>query len=255
MRKEKKEEEIKEEKKETKEKKSIEKKEKEIFNIEDKLKDKAETENIEQETQETSKEEIKRQNEILKNFFIWLGVVIFIVIIAIVGINSIRNFKYKGLEFSSEKYGDLIFYKTSFPVRYEDKVTGKVVSADYNFYIRNDPRNLDKKVLINGNIIFRENIVLDLTTEELFCDGDWNLAMGNLMKFNLFGINLLVKNQTIKYEPENEYMFITINKGNVTEIKQLNETSYEININNCEILSAVERLMVEAFIRYKELNN
>ena len=73
---------------------------------------------------------------------------------------------------------NIIFYKTALPVIYNEEI------VPYNFYLRNDPRKLN--VPVNGRISFKNNMVLEVTTEELFCDGDWNLAIGNIQ--NLYGI-------------------------------------------------------------------
>lgn len=210
-------------------------------------------ETAEKKVEEKMSEELEKQEaKQLKTFFAVLGGILLFFFVAYLVILSLNNFTYKGADFKMVKEGDLIFYNTNFPVY--NVATGKKV-GDYNFYFRNDPRELDKSVLMEGDIIFRKNIVFDLTTENLFCDGDWNLAMGNIAKLNLFGINVLIKNQSQIYLPANEFMFITINQGNQTEIKQTDENSYEMNVNNCEILPAAERFMIEAITRNNELNN
>ncbi len=244
----------------TKEKKSIEKKErkdKEIIKIEDKIEKretdkkivKAEIENIEQETQETPKEEIKKQNEILKNFFIWMGVFVFIVIIAIVGINSIKHFKYKELEFSTEKYGELIFYKTSLPVNYKDGATGKVISADYNFYFRNDPRELEN-ISFNGDMILKENMVINMTND-FNCDGDGVIAIANLLNlYKVIGVNVIKDENATCDDIYGRYMFLRIKEGNETKINDygLSGGCYNIYIKDCEILEGTERFMLETLI-------
>ena len=108
-----------------------------------------------------------------------------------------------------------------------------------------------------------------MTTEELFCEGDWNLGFNNALNlFNILGFNVSVKNETTKYEPASEFMFITIQIENSTNIEKKSatidlgktgqietkdENSYNLNINNCEVLPVFERLMIEAFVRYQEV--
>ena len=165
-----------------------------------------------------------------------------------------RNFEYKGVDFEIEKYCDakpcLTFYKTSIPINYKDSVTGKIIDADYNIYLRNNPEDLED-VLINGEVNFRENMVLDINTENLFCDGDWVIAIGNLQNLHILGINLIAKNESeIRiYVPAEQFMYVDIRESNETSIEQLNENTYNLNVNNCEILKATERLMLEAFIQ------
>lgn len=225
------------------------------------------------EKEEQDKEQEKSHNKIMRGFLI--GIVSFAIMFVIVLfiVKSTNNFSYKGVEFEVDKttLAGKTVYRTSIPVERKDSITGKIISnANYNFWLRNDPRQLDKKVpIINGDIEFKKNIVLDLTTEELFCEGDWNLGLMNTVNlFNLLGFNVSVKNETSKYEPVNGFMFITIQSGNSTniekkfatvdlkgtgEIETKDENSYNLNINNCEVLPAFERLMLEAFARYKEV--
>ncbi len=198
----------------------------------------------------------KKENLILRNFFICVGLIILVIAIIVFSVNRLNYFKFEGIEFNKEKYGNLLFYRTFIPVKYSDGATGNVVSTEYNFRLRNDPRELKSKVPVIGNIYFRKNIVLDVTTKELFCDGDWNLAFGDIQsRFGILDMNVLVKNETMNYS-SNDFIFITINKVNETptEIRQMDEYHYQMNVNDCEILPAEERLMLEALIRYYKLN-
>ena len=205
--------------------------------------------------QENGLEESKTQNKILKRIFIAMGVFVVVILIAVYGISSLASFKYKGVDFKMIKEGDLIFYQTSIPVGYTDKITGDVVSADYNFYLRNDPRKLEKQVpIVGGNVTFKKNMVLELTTENLYCQGDWMIGLQNSINlYNLLGFNLTAENETVAYLPPENYMFIIIKEANQTNINKIGETTYEMNVNNCEVLAAFERLMVEAFVKCKEV--
>ncbi len=208
-----------------------------------------------------TKNEINEQNKTLKKVFIGVGVFIGVILLCVWFINSVRYFEYEDVKFSVIKEGELILYNTALPVYTQTGVSlsGQSILTervgDYNFYLRNDPRKLEY-IPFNGEILFRENMVLDVTTEELFCEGDWSLAIGNIQRlYPLVGINLLVKNESATYKPENEHMFITINKRNQTEIKQLDEFNYEINVNICEILKATEKFMVETFVKIAKREN
>lgn len=206
-------------------------------------------------SQEISNEQAKTHNKILRNIFIFIGVFVLFIVLAVYWFNSINSFKYRGVDFRVVKEGELIFYQTSIPVGYKDKITGQVVSADYNFYLRNDPRKLENKVLIEGgDISFRKNMVLELTSEELYCQGDWMLALHNAVNlYNLLGFNLIVENESIAYIPIEDYMFIVIQESNVTNINKIGESTYEINVNDCEVLAVFERLMIETFVKCKEV--
>jgi hypothetical protein len=126
--------------------------------------------------------------------------------------------------------------------------------ADYDFYLRNDPRKLDNKVPIVGDIVFRKNMVLNVTTENLFCNGYWNLALSNLYDlYNIMEVDVLIWKENENYSPEKDYMFVTFNEANVSEIRK-EKNVYNLNVNNCEVLEVAERLMVETFRQFKELN-
>ncbi len=221
---------------------------------------------------ENKQEEEKSHNKIMRGFLIGIisFAIMFVIVIFIV--KSTNNFSYRGVEFEvdrDEMIGKTL-YRTSIPVQEKNSITGKIISnADYRFWLRNDPRELDKKVpIINGDLTFTKNIVLDLTTEELFCEGDWVIAFANTVKLlQILGFNVSVKDEKTKYEPAEKYMFITIQIGNSTniekkfstmnlenkEVETENENSYNLNINNCEVLPAFERLMIEAFVKYQEV--
>lgn len=231
--------------------KKIERKEvPEIFEIEKDGKEKIiKTHGEVEEEKAPSEEQIKKENKIFKNIIIvMVGFALMFFVVYLI-VNSMKYFEVGGVKFEIVKEGALTLYKTSLPVTYNESL------ATYNFYLRNDPRVLKEKVLIIGNISFRKNMVFDVTTEDLFCDGDWTIGLVNVQHlYEILDINLLVKNDSIKYQPAWDYMFITINKGNQTEIKKVDVNSYEININDCEVLLAFEKLMLETFIRDKELN-
>lgn len=236
------------EKKEVEEIKEVEKVS-EIFEVEKDGKEKTIEVHAVEEEKAPSEEQIKKENKLFKNIIIvMIGFALMFFAVYMI-INSMRYFEVGGVKFEIVKEGQLTLYKTSMPVMYQGNL------ATYNFFLRTDPRTLKAKLPIMGNISFRKNMVLDVTTQDLFCGGDWTIGLVNVQHlYDLLDINLLAKNKSISYTPESDYMFITINKGNQTEIKRISANSYEININNCEVLPAFERLMLETFIRNKELN-
>jgi hypothetical protein len=141
-------------------------------------------------------------------------------------------------------------YHTSVPVIYNGK------STDYNLYLKYDPRKLNDIVPINGNITFRKNMVLETTTSNLFCNGEWNYFQLQLFgNMEVFDMNLIVKNETLMYEPAQDYMFVTINERDKTEIRKTGENTYEINVNNCEIAPVADRFLLEALVKYNEMHS
>ncbi len=227
----------------------------EIFEVEKDGKEKIIQTHISQEEKPASPEQVKKERKLFWNVIIVMAGFALMFFVVYMVINSMRHFDIEGINFEVVKEGQLTLYKTSIPVTYQATGTGQVVNADYNFFLRNDPRTLESKVPIAGNITFRKNLVLDVTTESLYCGGDWPIGLVNTQNlYNLLGMNVLANNRSLKYEPFADYMFLNINLGNKTEIRQVSGNTYEMDVANCEVLPAFERLMLETFIRNKELN-
>lgn len=197
-----------------------------------------------------TKEQIKKNNKIFKIIlFVMAGLIVMFLMFLFMN-KYINRFKVDGVQFEVDTttLSGIKLYTTSLPVIYNGERT------KYNFYLRLDPRKTIRETETNGEINFKKNIVVEITTENLFCEGDWTIALTNFQTLcSLMRMNVLAKNESLTYTPEDQYMFLTINKGNNTEINKLSENSYEMNINNCEVLEGFERLMLEMFIQYENL--
>jgi len=193
----------------------------------------------------------KEQNKILKKTFIILVIILIGFAAVFIFMNYLNYFEYRGITFEMDKneIKGVTLYHTSVPVIYNGK------STDYNLYLRYDPRKLEDIVPIDGNITFRKNLVLETTTPDLFCNGDWNYFQLQISNIVVFNMNLMVKNNTLKYKPAEDYMFVTINEGEKTEIKKTGENIYEINVNNCEIAPVADRFLLEALVKYNEMHS
>ena len=116
------------------------------------------TETAEDNPKNEKSEQEKSHSKIMKGFLIGIisFAIMFVIVIFIV--KSASSFDYRGVEFQIDKttLAGKTIYKTSIPVERKDSITGKIISnADYNFWLRNDPRQLDKKVpIINGDLTF-----------------------------------------------------------------------------------------------------
>jgi len=191
------------------------------------------------------KKEIESQNRILKNFFIGIGIVIIAGFLVFLLINQAKTFEYKGVKFKIVKEGGLTLYRTSLPVIYQGK------EIPYNFYFRNDPRELEN-VPFNGEISLAEILVIN-STESFNCNGDGVIAVANLLNlYKISGIEV-IKDENATCDPEGRYAFIQLQAGNETSIEKFGPACYNVNINNCEILKAIERLMIESLIEIHKL--
>ena len=160
--------------------------------------------------------------------------------------NSINNFEYRGVKFQIVKEGNIILYKTTFPVIYQGQ------KAEYSIYLRNDPRELEKKVPIIGEFNIKKIMVIN-ATEDFNCDGFGVIAMANFAKQSLFGIEIIKDPEATCDMNNTLYTYINLQSGNETNIEQVGPSCYNININNCEILEATERFMTESFVEINKL--
>ena len=198
-----------------------------------------------EETKKVEKGQIESENKILRNFLIGLGAFILIFIATFLIISSSQHFNYRGVKFDIiEDEGGLIFYKTSLPVKNEGK------TADYNIYLRKDPRT-------SGEIDFNEDIelakILVYNSTGFSCDGDGVIAVANFAQtMNIFGVKT-VKDLNATCDPEGTYMFLNLKPGNRTSIEKTGPTCYEFSINNCEILDATEKFMVELIVKTNKI--
>ncbi len=201
---------------------------------------------VRKERKVSRKKQIDSQNKILKNFLIGVGVIIITGLLIFLLINQAKSFEYEGVKFKIVKEGDLTLYKTSLPVRYQGE------KIPYNFYLRNDPRKL-KDISFDGEVNLKENLVMN-STESFNCDGDGIIAIANLLNlYKIARIEVIRDENATCDDPGGRFTFIQLQAGNETSIEKFGPSCYNINIKNCEILKATERLMVEYFVELNKL--
>src|SRR3989344_4623386 len=132
---------------------------------------------------EMKKNQITKENKMLRNIFIVIVILFLLILGGIFALNKVRNFEYEGVKFQTVKFCDtkpcLILYQTKLPVELSDGS-----KAEYNFYLRNDPRKLDD-VMFDGDMNFLPNVVIS-SKGNLSCNGDGVIAAANLV--NLYKI-------------------------------------------------------------------
>ena len=64
----------------------------------------------------------------------------------------------------------------------------------------------------------------------------------------------VIKDPNATCDSEGKYMFLNIQPGETTKIKQTGPSCYVMEVKDCEILKATERMMVETFVRYEEVS-
>ena len=228
-------------KKKVAKKKTKKSKVKEIFEVEKKGEEKIVEKKGAEEILISKKDQNKQQNKQLKYVLILIGFAFFLVFVFSLVSYLRTNFEYEGVEFNVVKEGEITFYHTSLPVIYQNQ------KNVYNFYIRKDPRKL-KDISFEGDLFFTPNMVINFT-EEFNCDGDGVIAVANLV--NLYGIagTKVIKDENASCDEQGRYMFVRLQSGNKTEIKQFGPACYNLYVKDCEILEATERFMLETFVK------
>jgi len=198
------------------------------------------------ENRKTKEEEAKSQNKQLRNVFIGILIIGFVFILLVLFSYYNSNFKYESTDFKVVKEGKLVFYNTAFAIF---SPQGEHV-ADYNFYIRNDPRKL-KDIPWEGDYILMENMVINMTND-FHCEGDGIIAIANFLKVHEFFDVTVIKDEDAGCDELGRYTFVQIEEGNETKVQEYGPSCYRISINNCEILKGTERFILETFTAANE---
>jgi len=177
---------------------------------------------------------------------IGIGIVIVFFLASYFIIASLSSFKYEGVKFERVKEGSLLLYKTSIPVLYQGQI------KDYNFYLRNDPRELEG-IGFDGKINLMKNVVINMS-EDIKCDGDEVIGVVNLRNlYDILGADV-IKDPNASCDSSGMYMFLQIQENNVTNIEQVGPACYNINLaDKCDILKVAEKFMVETFIEFDKV--
>ena len=205
------------------------------------------------------KEQVKSQNKILRNILIVIGILMAGIFLFMIVSNSLSRFEYRGVDFEIVRFCDagppcLVTYRTSLPVKVLDNATAVIVSpeekdADYDFYLRNDPRKLD--VNFNGTLRFGNNMVLN--SEDAFtCNGKGAIAAANLVQLYNVLRTKVINDKNATCDSLERYIFVVVKSGNETRIDEFEPSCYNIYINNCEILEGTEKFMIETLVKVNE---
>jgi hypothetical protein len=159
----------------------------------------------------------------------------------IVTSSKVRN--YKGVEFEVQKEGDIFLYKTSIPTVYNGKETR------YNFYLRTDP-NLLRRVKFNAPNLSIKPIVVINFDENLTCNGYGSIALTNLANQYKVAETKVISDPEASCDPEGRYNYVSIIAGDETKVSVygINNECFEVQVKDCEVLRATEKLMLENFV-------
>jgi hypothetical protein len=202
-----------------------------------------------------SKQE-QKQNNILKNVLLICGIVIVLIVFLYGYAQSQIHFNYEGIEFEAVNVGNsdnpLLMYETRTLLPSNE-------GAPFGFRLRTKPSELKRVEFEN-----LENFELMKINGYQYKDGNFNcegyglIAIENLKRtFEKMGTPLVFdENETCDEEGRYNYFYLVY--GDKTEIKEIGNHCYELviegNDESCEILEATEKLMVEVFVKYKDLD-
>lgn len=233
-------------------KKEIKKKEEvcEIFEIEKDGKEKiVESCGVEEE-KVASKKQITNEYKIFKAVIIIMMFFILMFLAFLWIINSVNKFNVGGVVFEVDKkdLAGVTLYRTSLPVQGKSTMTGKMVTAEYNFYLRNDPRMLKAKIDFDGGIAsIKKNMVINMTNS-FNCNGDGMIGIANLLKLYEITGTIVIKDKNATCDREGRYAFLNIQEGEETRIDQFGPACYNLYVKDCEILKGTERFMLDTLI-------
>ncbi len=232
------------EKKKDKKEEKIEKEEiSEVFEVEEGGKEKIiETHEVIEE-KPSSPEQIKREKKIFLTLVMAMGfcVLVFLSIYFVIKLSN--QFEYNGVSFAVDKttMTGTTLYRTSIPVIYQGS------PADYNLYLRKDPRILSL-IPFNGILNINTNMVVNMT-DDFNCNGDGIIGVANLVKlYGLIGTEV-IQDANATCDAEGRYMFLRVEEGNETRIEKFGISCYKIYVKNCEILEGTERFMIETLVQ------
>ena len=200
-----------------------------------------------------------KENKQLNYIIIIMAAVIIIFFIAYLFFQESKNIDYKGLKFEKIMYGSLPLYHTKLPVK---TLQGAVI-ANFNLFLRNDPRKLDKIPIepAEGGIKLMKNIMVISIDEDLICEdnGIAGVSLGEFLRAS--GINTIAGTTNISESNESgiayadcsssDYLTLMIEKADETRIIQETLYCYRIEVANCEIVKAIERFMIGAITNSK----
>jgi len=190
-----------------------------------------------------------QENKILKLIFLTVVFVLIIMAGMYFYVQDQSIFHYKNIEFGKNKIGDITFYETKTLSTANDGTL-------FGFRLRTRPSVLenipfknveDLKLLKFNGYNYEKN-------KSFNCEGNGIIAMANLQRlFEKQGMNL-IRDPNSTCDPEGRYNYFNIKYGDSTQIKEVGPNCYDIIIsgddNQCQILQATEKLMVEAYSRY-----
>ncbi len=200
---------------------------------------------------EETKEKISRNNPIYAVLIVFA--ILIIVFFAFYYLfSSLGKFKYEGLTFTKEKFGEIPVFHYYYYITPEIK---------YNLYLRNDPRkNLVPFTGRSIEIFKSDTVYLSVNPENLTQCEYGRVGISSLASFladNQFSVKGASQNKTLAKEANVEYatcesnpydVVISLQAADKTNVIHNSLNCYAINIANCEVLPAIEKFQTQMIL-------
>ena len=215
---------------------------------------------------EDAKKETKTYNKEIYWLLAAMASLVIVFFISYYAFGSLNTFEYDSLTFTREKFGDIPVYHYYYFYEYDDK------QYKYNLYLRNDPRS--NTIPITGNVIDRgiefplsAQVYISIAPEGLVgCEyGSSGIAtLSSFLADNQIKVKGAASDKEqaelngLRYvtcETNQDDIVIMMQGGEETKIIQESDSCYIIEINNCEVLEAVEKFQVQSVLDARNRQN
>jgi hypothetical protein len=195
-----------------------------------------------EETKEHSnKKQIASQNKTLTGFLLFMGVVIFGILIVYGIYYSIYHFEHEGVDFDIVDSNEVTFYHTDFVINMED------YDHTQNVYLREDPRKID--IPFEGTSKIREMIVIH-SDDNLACEGYGAIATYNMQQtFGAMGMQM-IKDPNATCDDQGRYIHINLVQGEENKIEEYSPACYNLVVKDCDVIKVTERYLFETIKKF-----
>ncbi len=165
-------------------------------------------------------------------------------------VQSLKTFKFAGVEWVKEDYNGLEIYHSRFPLIYKGEI-----KHYYNMFLRNDPR--ENEIPTNFSFNTYPELIVSVSPEAGKCSSMGRVVSDLTMFMNALpvtkNISGAVSNQSVAEElnlrfanctSEKQKTIILIEKSEKPFIEQEGDC-YKIKVGECENVMAIEKFIVE----------
>ncbi len=201
------------------------------------------------------------QEKQLKYVVITMIAIVVVALVVYYWVQESKRFEYGGIKFEEIDSNKIKMYQGKIPI----KDAGGNLVANYNIFLRNDPRELDD-IAVNGSIRFMPNVVASLAPEAERDCSDNGIAGANFFGFlKSAGLKTLLAYNNQRYAEERNasyavcrqnvgYTLVSIVKGSENKITQNSQDCYTLEFKDCDILKVVERFIVASYAQSKGIS-